>query len=99
MNQSLQWFSRTAVKELILWVGTITIATLIITGVSFYNHTTSAKLRSLMDQAELTADDVSDGRLDAIWQQRSALLTHVRADEWQTIISSAKAEMEEDSNK
>ena len=37
--------------------------------------------------------------VDAIWEQRSALLTHVRADEWQTIISSAKAEMEEDRKK
>ena len=37
--------------------------------------------------------------VNAIWEQRSALLTHIRADEWQTIISSAKAEMEEDSNK
>ena len=34
--------------------------------------------------------------VDAIWQQRSALLTHVRADEWQTIISTARAEMEGD---
>ena len=37
--------------------------------------------------------------VNAIWEQRSALLTHIRADEWQTIISSAKAEMEEDRNK
>ena len=37
--------------------------------------------------------------VDAIWQQRSALLTHVRADEWQTIISTARAEMEGDRKK
>jgi hypothetical protein len=36
--------------------------------------------------------------VSAIWEQRSALLTHIQADEWQTIISSAKAEMEADRN-
>jgi hypothetical protein len=30
-----------------------------------------------------------------IWERRSALLTHIQADEWQTIISSAKAGMRE----
>jgi uncharacterized protein YoxC len=33
--------------------------------------------------------------VSAIWEGRRALLTHIRADEWQTIISSAKAGMEE----
>jgi hypothetical protein len=37
--------------------------------------------------------------VDAIWERRSALLTHIRADEWQTIISNAKAEMEADKKK
>lgn len=37
--------------------------------------------------------------VNAIWEQRSALLTHIRADEWQTIISSAKADMEADKKK
>ncbi len=34
--------------------------------------------------------------VNAIWERRSALLTHIRADEWQTIIAGAKADMEED---
>ena len=34
--------------------------------------------------------------VDAIWEERSALLTHIQADEWQTIIAGAKADMEED---
>lgn len=37
--------------------------------------------------------------VNAIWDQRSALLTHIQADEWQTIIASAKAEMEADKKK
>ena len=32
---------------------------------------------------------------DKIWDRRSAMLTHINADEWQAIISSAKAKMEE----
>jgi len=34
-----------------------------------------------------------------IWTQRSALLKHIQADEWQTIISSAKAKAEEKKKK
>jgi hypothetical protein len=34
--------------------------------------------------------------VNAIWEERSALLTHIQADEWQTIIAGAKADMEED---
>ena len=30
-----------------------------------------------------------------IWDRRSAMLQHINADEWQTIISSAKSKMEE----
>lgn len=37
--------------------------------------------------------------VNTIWERRSALLTHIQADEWQSIISSAKAEMEEDKKK
>jgi hypothetical protein len=33
--------------------------------------------------------------VEKLWQQRSAMLAHIKADEWQTIISSAKAKMEE----
>ena len=33
--------------------------------------------------------------VDKIWDRRSAMLTHINADEWQAIISSAKAKMEE----
>lgn len=33
--------------------------------------------------------------VEKLWQQRSAMLTHIKADEWQTIVSSAKAKMEE----
>ena len=43
--------------------------------------------------------DRREQEVDAIWEQRSALLTHVRADEWENIISSAKAEMEADRKK
>ena len=60
MNQILNWYNRTAVKELILWVGTITIVTLILAGVSFYHYTTSSKRESLMKQAELTADEIAE---------------------------------------
>jgi len=33
---------------------------------------------------------------EVIWKRRSAMLAHIEADEWQTIINSAKAEAEED---
>ena len=33
--------------------------------------------------------------VDKIWDRRSTMLTHIKADEWTTIISSAKAKMEE----
>ena len=29
--------------------------------------------------------------VEALWERRSAMLTHIKPDEWQTIISSAKA--------
>ncbi len=34
--------------------------------------------------------------VETIWQRRSAMLAHIKADEWQTIINSAKAEAVED---
>jgi hypothetical protein len=34
--------------------------------------------------------------VEAIWKQRSAMLLHIKADEWETIIISAKAEAAED---
>ncbi len=34
--------------------------------------------------------------VETIWQRRSAMLAHVKADEWQIIINSAKAESAED---
>ncbi len=37
--------------------------------------------------------------LGKIWQQRSAMLAHIKADEWQTIISRAKAKAEEKAKK
>jgi hypothetical protein len=33
--------------------------------------------------------------VEKLWQQRSAMLAHIKADEWQTIITSAKAKAEE----
>jgi hypothetical protein len=33
--------------------------------------------------------------VNTIWERRSAMLKHVQAEEWKTIISSAKAKMEE----
>lgn len=33
--------------------------------------------------------------VDKIWDRRSAMLTHIKAEEWQTIMSSARAKMEE----
>lgn len=33
--------------------------------------------------------------VEKIWERRSAMLTHIKADEWQTIINSAKAKAEE----
>lgn len=37
--------------------------------------------------------------LEKFWELRSAMLTHIKADEWQTIISSAKAKAEEKKKK
>ena len=34
--------------------------------------------------------------VETIWQRRSAMLAHIKADEWPAIISSAKAEAAED---
>jgi len=34
--------------------------------------------------------------VEKLWQRRSAMLAHIQADEWQTIISSASAKAEED---
>ena len=34
--------------------------------------------------------------VEVIWKQRSAMLVHINADEWKTIINSAKAEVAED---
>ena len=34
--------------------------------------------------------------IEKIWERRSAMLAHIQADEWQTIINSAKAKAEED---
>jgi hypothetical protein len=36
---------------------------------------------------------------DKIWDDRTAVLQHVQADEWQAIISSARAEMEKEAAK
>ena len=33
--------------------------------------------------------------VETLWERRSAMLAHIKAEEWQTIISSAKAKMEE----
>ena len=33
--------------------------------------------------------------IETIWKRRSAMLAHIQADEWQTIISSAKTKAEE----
>mgnify|MGYP001815521322 FL=1 len=33
--------------------------------------------------------------VNTIWERRSAMLKHIQAEEWKTIISSAKAKMEE----
>lgn len=33
--------------------------------------------------------------VDKIWERRSAMLKHIQADEWQTIINRAKAKVEE----
>ncbi len=35
--------------------------------------------------------------VEKIWKQRSAMLAHIKADEWTTIINSAKAKMKEES--
>jgi hypothetical protein len=37
--------------------------------------------------------------VEKMWQRRSAMLAHIKADEWQSIISSAKAKMEEKAKK
>jgi len=37
--------------------------------------------------------------VETIWQRRSAMLAHIQADEWQTIISSAKAKAEKNAKK
>ena len=37
--------------------------------------------------------------VEVIWERRSAMLTHIRSDQWQSIISSAKAAQEEEQAK
>ncbi len=37
--------------------------------------------------------------VEKFWELRSAMLTHIKADEWKTIISSAKAKAEEKAKK
>ena len=50
---------RTAVRQLIIWVGIITITTLLVVGLSFYQYTTLSMASSLQKQAELTADEIA----------------------------------------
>ncbi|MBC2709818.1 MAG: hypothetical protein HGJ94_02020 [Desulfosarcina sp.] len=38
-------------------------------------------------------------QLDQLWDDRQAMLRHIQADEWQTIIDSARAEMEKEAAK
>ena len=37
--------------------------------------------------------------VETLWQRRNAMLAHIEADEWQTIISSAKVKMAENAKK
>ena len=37
--------------------------------------------------------------VETLWERRSAMLTHIKPDEWQTIISSAKTKAEEKGKK
>jgi uncharacterized protein (DUF488 family) len=37
--------------------------------------------------------------VETIWERRSAMLAHIEADEWQTIVTSAKAKMQEKQKK
>ena len=37
--------------------------------------------------------------VEIIWEQRSAMLTHIQSDQWQSIISSAKAAQEQEQAK
>lgn len=50
---------KTAVRELILWVWGVTIATLFIVGAGFYLYTTFSMLGSLRQQAHRTADEIA----------------------------------------
>jgi len=51
---------RTAARELSLWVGFITITTLLIIGVSFYLYITFSMIDSLRKQAHLVADEIAN---------------------------------------
>ena len=37
--------------------------------------------------------------VETLWERRAAMLEHIKADEWQVIISSAKAKMAEKEKK
>ena len=74
-----------------------------------FNKQTSKDIRQLNELVEdyestpeafnqLFADAFSRRKqeVEELWKQRSAMLAHIKSDEWQTIISSAKAEAAED---
>ena len=48
------------------------------------------------DQMYTGVFDKRKQEIENFWQLRKAMLAHIKADEWQTIISSAKAEAKED---
>jgi len=51
---------KTAVRKLSLWVGVITISTLLIIGMSFYLYITFSMIDSLRKQAHLVADEIAN---------------------------------------
>ncbi|HEY5140633.1 MAG TPA: hypothetical protein VIJ25_15160 [Methylococcales bacterium] len=47
------------------------------------------------DQLFSSVQERRNQQVGKLWDDRQAMLTHIKADEWQTIISSAKAKEEE----
>jgi hypothetical protein len=59
MHSARKFLPKTATRTLILWIYGITIITLSLIGVGFYQYISSTTMVSLEKQARLTADEIS----------------------------------------
>ena len=61
----------------------------------FSNALAGKRSEQVLRESEARLSLAADSAGSGIWERRSAMLKHIQAAEWQTIISSAKAKMEE----